>query len=60
MLIRSNQLHFAIYHDQPISVFFLDRRRGHEKLNKEARTMEGRDVLYDLGYHRIRLSESFR
>jgi len=30
MPIRSNQLHFAVHYDQPISVYFLDRRRGRE------------------------------
>jgi len=30
MLIRSNQLHYAFHYDQPISVYFLDRRRGRE------------------------------
>jgi hypothetical protein len=60
MPIRSNQLHFAVHHDQPISASFLDRRRGREKLNKEAGTIEGREVSYDLEYHRIRPSESFK
>jgi hypothetical protein len=60
MPIRSNQLYFAFHHDRLILVSFLDRRRGREKLNKEAGTIEGREVSYDLGYHRIRLSESFR
>jgi len=40
---------------RPISISFLDRRRGREKLNKEVRTIEGREELYDLKYHYIRL-----
>jgi len=59
MPIRSNQLHFAFHHDRPISASFLDRRRGREKL-KEAGTIEGRELSYDLGYYCARLSESFR
>lgn len=39
---------------------FLDRRRGRQKLNKEAGTIEGWEVSYNLGYHRIRPFESFR
>ena len=58
MLIHSNHLYFAVHHDRPISVSFLDRRRGREKLNKEAGTIEGRKESYDFGYYRIRLSES--
>jgi hypothetical protein len=60
MPIRSNYLYFAVHYDRPISVSFLDRRRGREKLNKEVGTIGGREEWYDLGYHRIRPSESFR
>jgi hypothetical protein len=41
----------------PILVSFLDRRRGREKLNKEAGTIEEREESYDLRYHHIRLSK---
>ncbi|KAF8850005.1 hypothetical protein BDZ45DRAFT_209022 [Acephala macrosclerotiorum] len=58
--IRGHHLHFAVHHDRPISVSFLDRWRGREKPSKEAVTIEGREEAYDLGYHRIRPSESFR
>jgi len=56
MPIRSHCLYFAVYHDRLISVSFLDRRRGREKLNIEVRTIES----HDLGYDCIRLSKSFR
>jgi len=46
MPIYSN--YFAFYHDQPISASFLDRWRGYEQLNKEAVTIEEREVSYDL------------
>jgi hypothetical protein len=60
MPIRSNHLHFAVHHNQPISISFLNRWQGREKLNREAGTIEGREESYDLGYHRIRPSESLR
>ncbi len=53
MPIRSYYLHFAVYHDRLISASFLDRRRGREKLNKEAGTIAGREELYDLGCYYI-------
>jgi len=34
--LRDHYLHFAVHHDRPISVSFLDRWQGHEKLSKEA------------------------
>lgn len=58
--LRGHHLHFAVHHDRPISVSFLDRWRGHEKLGKEAGAVEGREESYILGYHLIRLSEGFR
>jgi hypothetical protein len=58
--IRGYHLHFAVHHDRPISLSFLDRWRGREQLSKEAATIERREEVYDLRYHRIRLSESFR
>jgi hypothetical protein len=60
MPIRGHCLHFAVHHDRPISVFFLDRWQGREKLSREAVTIEGRSKSYILGYHRIRSSKGFR
>ena len=36
-------LKFVIHHDQPITVSFLDRRRGREKLSKEGVTIAARE-----------------
>jgi hypothetical protein len=58
--LRGHHLHFVVHHDRPISVSFLDRWRGHEKLGNEAGAVEGREESYILGYHLIRLSEGFR
>jgi hypothetical protein len=40
-----HHLHFAVHHDRSISVSFLDRQRGHEKLNKEAVTIKRRSRM---------------
>jgi hypothetical protein len=60
MPIRSRYPYFAIYHDRPISVLFLDRRRGREKLNKEAEMIEEKKESYDFKYYYIRLFKSFK
>jgi hypothetical protein len=38
MPIRGHHLHFAVYHDRPISVSSLDRRRRREKLSRGGRS----------------------
>jgi len=60
MPIRVHCLRCAVHHDRPISVSFLDCRRGCEKLNKEGVPIAVREVVHDFGYRRICLSKSFR
>ncbi len=40
--IRGQHLHFAVHDHRTISVFFVDRWQGREKLSREAVTIEGR------------------
>jgi len=60
MPIHSNHLHFAVHHNQPISVSFLNRRQSHKKLNKKTEMIREKEELYNLEYHCIRPSKSFR
>lgn len=52
--IRSHYLHFAVYHDRPILVLSLDRRRCQKELSEEGVTIAARAGSHDLGYRSIR------
>lgn len=58
--ICGRYIHLAVHHNRPISVSFLDRRRGREKLKEEAVTMEGEKDSHELEYRSIRPSASCR
>jgi hypothetical protein len=53
MPIRGRHLHFAVHHDRPILVYFLDLQRGREKLSREGGS-------HDRGCRRIQPSKRFR